>query len=103
REVDVAEVDPTRSECVESRDAMQQRGLPGSRRTHDRGVRAALERDVDAIERTDFGLAFAVDLRRVNRAGRDRGDGGTGCGHLPLLVLAPGCHVMEWRAAALSG
>ena len=39
--------------------------LPGTRRSHDRGVRAALELDVDAVERADLGFALAVDLGRA--------------------------------------
>ena len=37
--------------------------------------------DVDAVERAHLGVALAVDLRRVDRAGRDCRGGGTRRGH----------------------
>ena len=73
-ELDVAEEHLAARERVEPGDAVQQCGLPRARRPHDRRVRAALEGDVDAVERAHFGVGFgfAVHLRRVDGARRPR-------------------------------
>ena len=68
-ELDVAEEHLPRCERVESGDAMQQSRLAGTRRAHDRGVRPALEVDIDIVEGAHLGLARAVNLARVDRRG----------------------------------
>ena len=60
-----------RRERVEAGERVHERRLAGARRAHDRGEPAGREVDGDAVERTDLGLALAVDLGGVDGAGGD--------------------------------
>ena len=79
---------------VEPGETVHQRRLAGARRAHDRGEAAGAELDRHAVERTDFGLAAAVDLGDVDGASSDqcramaqwRGGWIECCGHgFPLI------------------
>ena len=74
-EVRVADVDGALGERVEPGEAVQQRRLAGSRRTHDRREPAGFERDRHAVEGVDGRVTDPVDLLGIDRAG---GGGGRG-------------------------
>ena len=63
-------------ERVEAGERVHERRLAGARRAHDRGEATGLEVDGHVVERTDLGLALAVDLRRVDGPGGDGAEAG---------------------------
>ena len=79
-EIRLADVHGAFAERVEAGEAVQQRRLAGSRRTHDRREPAGLERDRHAVEGVDGGVADPVDLLGVDRAGGGSGRGRCGGG-----------------------
>src|SRR6056297_172274 len=82
-EVGVADERGTRRQRVEPGQAVQQRRLAGTRRSHDRAELARLERHGDTVEGVNLGVADAVGLAGIDRAGG--GDGGCG-GRNPHVV-----------------
>ena len=70
-ELDVADVDGSRGQPVESCEAMQQRRFAGAGRPHDGAELALAERNGDAVEGANHGVALAIFLDRI--AGSSRG------------------------------
>ena len=96
-EVRLADEDGALGERVEAGEAVQQRRLAGSRRTHDRREAAGFERDRHTVEGVDRGVTDAVDLLGVDRAGggggrgRCRGGGGHADGLVRFSPGLPAC------------
>ena len=84
-EVGAADVHLAGGERVEAGHAVHQRGLARARRAHDRGEPPAVEVDGDAVEGAHLGVARAVDLGGVQRAGGRHGVGG-GVGEVMVMA-----------------
>jgi hypothetical protein len=86
RQIDVADEHPSAGRRIQARHAVKEGRLTRSGRPHDRAEAAPLELDGHAVQRSDGGVALAIDLREIDRAGgrgggrRDRRRLG-GCGH----------------------
>src|SRR5690606_12509662 len=90
-ELGVAEEDLAAGGRVETGEQVHEGRLARAGRSHDRGERAAGERDVDAAQRVHGDVTAAVDLAQaagVDR-GRSRRGGGSGHGGPPGRAAGP--------------
>ena len=99
RDLGVAEEDLTGGRAVEPGHHVQQRGLAGPRRSHDRRELAGRQRRAHVVERADGRVTLAVQLADADRSGSCaggegpaglRGDDGHGrCSSLRAALVRP--------------
>ncbi len=82
--IDIADDDPACAETIESRRALHECGLAGTRGAHDGGEAARLEADRHTIECPNLVLALPVDLVAVQNLGSP---------HQRGLFVAEGRHI----------
>ena len=69
RQLDVADEGTSRRQRIEAGEAVHEGRLARTAGAHDRGEFAGAELDRHAVERAHLAVAFAVDLRRIDRTG----------------------------------
>ena len=107
-ELELVEVDAALRRPVQARGDLQQRRLPGARRAHDRGERAAGHGQRDAVEGAHLPVAASEDADDVVEVDHGRAVGGFGGadGTARLLMdgslggVRPACAMARARAAA---